>query len=351
MPTREATHGVAAAPPPPEQPTHVVIVTLDGARPREIFEGVDPELARAQGLPEAAVVAAHTLLPNLSELMGAGAVFGSAADGAPMQASGPNFVSLPGYTELMTGRGPSSCADNGCRWVGEHTLVDDLTRARGCRSERAAVVSSWPDIGRVVALRAECATVSSGRHGGSNRERFEASPRLARALERGEKVDPFPGVGDFRPDRLTAPLAIGYLEEHAPDFLFLALGETDEYAHRGDYRGYLAALREADRSIGELRRVLATLEAKGHRTALFVTADHGRARSFRDHGERYPESASIWLVAAGSAITRPAAPSRRAHRLADVAPTVRRLLGLADDRSERAGEPFSELVGARLATR
>lgn len=324
--------------------THVVIVTLDGARGHELFGGADAELAARHGLKPEERLSARELAPNLWALVEGGAVV-LGAPGAPMRASGPNFVSLPGYAEIMTGRGPSCCRDNDCRWVSEPTLIDDLALAHGGDGSLAAVVSSWPDIGRVVAMDARGAAISTGRNGGVNLERFRATPALAAELERARRLDPYPGLGDFRPDRETGELGVAYFERWQPSFLFVGLGESDEYAHRGDYRGYLRAISEGDRTIGALWRALGHVARLGDRTALFVTVDHGRARSFRDHGSGYPESAAVWLVAAGTEIQGSGAPQAgKLRRLADIAPTVRLLFGLEPRLSERSGEVLSELL-------
>jgi hypothetical protein len=232
--------------------------------------------------------------------------------------------------------------------VSEPTLIDDISVRFGCRPEAAAVITSWPDIGRVAATRPDCTTMSSGRHGGFHLERFRPSEADAARFDADARADPFPGHGDFRPDHLTGARALDYLERYEPRFLFLGLGETDEYAHRGDYRGYLSALTEADRWVFALARALGRLAERGRRTALFVTADHGRARSFREHGAAYPESADVWLVAAGTEIApRAFSTVGRARRLADVTPTARHLLGLAPDRSERAGTALLEIIDER----
>src|SRR5687767_7785163 len=44
---------------------HVVLVAVDGVRWQDVFEGVDPELAGRHGVPDADVVAARALIPNL----------------------------------------------------------------------------------------------------------------------------------------------------------------------------------------------------------------------------------------------------------------------------------------------
>ena len=84
--------------------------------------------------------------------------------------------------------------------------------------------------------------------------------------------------------RYTAALALHYLATERPRFLFLGLGEPDEQAHRGSYGGYLDALRQADGIIDELVHTLDRMGERGQRTSVFITADHGRAVDFRDHG-------------------------------------------------------------------
>jgi arylsulfatase A-like enzyme len=79
-------------------------------------------------------------------------------------------------------------------------------------------------------------------------------------------------------------------------------------------------------------------------TTLFVTADHGRARNFRDHGGFAPESGRVWLVAAGPAIAaRGHVASPHERRLADIAPTLRAIAGLPADEAKNAGDVLTEL--------
>jgi phosphopentomutase len=171
-------------------------------------------------------------------------------------------------------------------------------------------------------------------------------------LDAGAEAGPFPGLGDFRRDRETAALALHFLRAKRPRFLFLGLGETDEYAHRNDYRGYLHALVQSDRVIGEVAAALAELEADGRRTTLFVTTDHGRSASFTGHGESAPESADVWLVASGFGIgARGPVSGAGPRRLADVATTIRLLAGVGEPHVSSA--PLTELLDAgaeRLAS-
>ncbi|MEI9938761.1 MAG: alkaline phosphatase family protein [Pseudomonadota bacterium] len=293
----------------------IVVVTLDGVRWHEVFEGVDAALAASHGLAPSEVVGAAELTPNLHRIVAThGAALGAPGYGATISASGPNFVSLPGYAELLSGRRATRCRDNQCTGSGARTLLDEFDAVSARDASQVALFTSWPDIARV-------------------------------ASERGVVAEPLPRSASFRPDAVTADLAIAHLKAHPPRFLFLGLGEPDEFGHQNDYAGYLKALRRADARIAEVERELSRLAARGTRTALFVTADHGRADSFVEHGSKFPESARVWLIATGSAVRATGfvlAPSQR--RLADLAPTVRQIAGLPRDLDPEAGMPLSELL-------
>ncbi|HVW24597.1 MAG TPA: hypothetical protein VHC69_04475 [Polyangiaceae bacterium] len=353
-----------AAPPaatPPQATTHVerglgartaVLVAIDGVRWQEIFGGVDPALANAKGLaPEERVDAAH-LVPNLYRLMTRdGAVVGGPSAAMPMRASGPNFVSLPGYMEMLTGRSDTGCTSNLCGDVPFSTIADDVADRGGL----AAVVASWPGINHAAAATRGHVVMSIGRSGGENRFAFEDDPNVAALLREGESAGPAPGEEDFRQDESTGNIACSYLESHRPTFLFVGLGETDEYAHQGDYRGYLSALHEADAVVGRLTAEVAAMNADGHPSTLLVTTDHGRASTFNTHGGDSPESSRVWLIATGSGILARGTTSSAAPRhLSDVSQTLRRVLGLPRVQAAPAGHVLTELFAApdsALATR
>ena len=196
-------------------------------------------------------------------------------------------------------------------------------RPRSLTRSRRSLVSfrrTWPSSPRGPISdasrprRPDRIAMSTGRNGGPTRELFRRDPVGRALVDEAATVSPEPGAGDFRPDRHTARIATRHLETAQPRFLFVSLGEPDEYAHRGDYRGYLRALRAADLAIGDIARALRERAHQGSRTVLFVTADHGRADDFRNHGREHPESARVWLLAWGTEVSRK--PLRRRGRAA-----------------------------------
>ncbi len=343
-PAAGCTTPPAAAPPDQPAAYAVVLVVLDGVRWQEVFDGVDPAMARRYGLGADEVTGAAELMPVLhAALIDRGVAVGAEGFGPAMRASGPHYVSLPGYTEILTGRLPERCADNACSAVDEPTLADEVAVAAG--GDGSAVIASWESLERAATCGKGEVLVSAGRHHGRGLDRLGDDEAMAALLAEGAEASSAPGIGDFRPDRFTAEVALRYLATRSPRFLFIGLGEPDEYAHRDDYRGYLDSLRAADRFIGRLAETLSGMGERGARTVVVVTTDHGRSDNFRDHGGFAPESGRVWLVAAGPGVRHAGLlGSRVAHRLADVAPTLRLLLGLAPDPRGSAGKPIEEAL-------
>jgi hypothetical protein len=311
----------------PAQIDRIILVTVDGVRAKDVLgEG------------------ARQRLPNLWRLVERGVALGAPGYGAPIVASGPRFVSLPGYREILTGRRGNGCTDNECAPLAEPSLLDDARAALGLHGDDVALVASWPTLQRAATNDPTAVAMSVGRHGGPTRARFAVDDAATALLARGEATLSFPGEDDYRPDAVTAPLALAYLHARQPHLLVVSLGDTDEWAHRGRVADYFAALAAVDDFLGQLATEVAALDADGGRTLVVVTSDHGRAANFRDHG-RQPESQPVWIVAAGGPIVARglvAAASQR--RLCDIAPTLRLWLGLDADLSPRAGLPIPELT-------
>jgi hypothetical protein len=169
-------------------------------------------------------VDARSLLPSLYAALDArGAAVGAPGHGT-IAASGPNFVSLPGYTEIFAGRASRDCADNDCAGATGPTLVDAF-RERATGDADVAVIASWGPIRRAATRDASRVVVSTGREVVTGAGVFEGDPLLRDVLARGAAADPRPGHDSFRPDRFTSALALRYLETQAPSFLFVGLGD------------------------------------------------------------------------------------------------------------------------------
>jgi hypothetical protein len=297
----------------------VVLVTIDGVR----WEDVGPPM-----------------MPNLNRLVRErGVMLGGAGCENDVRASGPNFVSLPGYLEMFTGQ-VSGCMHNGCAAVDKDTVLDEV-RSAAHRAGDVAVFSSWGRYANAVARDRGSIVLSAGARGTSIRAAKDDA-KLRDMLDYGLAHSGYPGWGDYRPDVHTARIALRYLETMSPRLLVVGLGDTDEHAHRGDFVGYRRALRRADDFISDLDQTLARMGEDGERTAVLVTTDHGRAKSLRSHGAAFPESQRVFVAAFGAGIAhRGVACATEPLRLAHVAPAMRALL--ADSDAVQGGPLAAEL--------
>ncbi|NUO48865.1 MAG: hypothetical protein HOV80_08415 [Polyangiaceae bacterium] len=316
-------------------PLTVVLIAIDGVRWQEIFEGTDPALLR-----EGKAKSAGELAPNIHALARRGVALGAPGHGAPFVASGPNFVSLPGYTEMLTGR-PAPCQENDCNERPSWTLLDAFASKGGA----VGAIASWTPISRVAASDPKLGAVSAGRNGGVTREKVRTIPGLAAVFDAAAIASPSPGHDDYRPDEYTAPLALGYLKKERPRFLFVGLGDTDEYGHRGNYDAYIEALGAADKFVGDVMATADAWRKEGHATIIVVTTDHGRSRDFEDHGRKFKESARSWLVAGGGPIpARGYVSSPRERGLRDLAPTLAAVGGVPMEVRAGSGRILYELL-------
>ncbi len=356
-PRREA-HSLTMSSLATEHPTEdraesaVILVVLDGVRWQEVFDGADRALSRPRHMNPLTLATPRDLMPNLYALIdgdgatganGAndahGLAIGAPGHGAEISATGPQFISLPGYIEIFGGKPDFRCERNDCVPAATRTIADQVRDASG--ADDVSLIASWPGIARAASAGDPGFVLSAGRKLVQQGETLRADAPTAALLDQGSQAGAWPGEGDYRPDAFTERIALRRLAIAHPRFMFVGLGDADEYAHRANYRGYLDALRASDAFLGDVMTTLRAMGARGQHTTLLVTTDHGRAHDFMDHGSQFPESGRIWLVAAGHDVRgRGLVSASRRYTLSDVAPTVRALLGIADGDAE----PISEIV-------
>jgi bisphosphoglycerate-independent phosphoglycerate mutase (AlkP superfamily) len=91
-----------------------------------------------------------------------------------------------------------------------------------------------------------------------------------------------------------------------PRVLYIAYGETDEWAHAGQYRSYLDAAKQTDAWIKQIWEYIQSDPFYKNKTTLLITTDHGRGDLVKDewtsHNNKVAGSDEIWFAAIGSQI-------------------------------------------------
>ena len=79
----------------------------------------------------------------------------------------------------------------------------------------------------------------------------------------------------------------------------IALGETDDWAHSGEYGHVLDSFHYNDQQFKELWDYLQSSPKYKGKTSIIITVDHGRGNTIKDwtdHGEKVPEAQNIWMA-------------------------------------------------------
>lgn len=343
------------------QTEHVVLVTLDGARHQEIFGGLDLELLRsisgktpveshpsykAFWAPDAEARRAKLMPYFWGTLMKEGSVAGNAALGSAVKVTNTHHFSYPGYSEILTGEAHDTVIDsNDARQNPYETVLEFVRRKLSLPRNKVATFASWQIFSGIAEHVPGATMVNAGVQRTESRD-----PLIQRMNEL--QFDARAPWDLIRHDAFTFDMAMDYLQRERPRMLYLALDETDDWAHDGKYDQVLDSLARTDRQIQRLWTWLqADPEYRGT-TSLIITTDHGRGRTtadWRSHGNKIPGADEIWM-----AFVTPASAKRGEWRdqppvfQNQIAATIARLFGLQfAELRPTAGVPIAPLFDVR----
>jgi hypothetical protein len=296
---------------------NVVLVTLDGARHQEIFGGLDAAIL--QSMDEKRPVEQHPsygkywaptpeerrmkLMPFFwGTLMTEGSIAGNPRLGSIVKVTNRHWFSYPGYAEILTGEAhDSEINSNDLKQNPFETVLEFVRRKLRLDRRQVAAFTSWAVFSGIVEHAPGSITHNVGA------EAWDIDDPLARQVSelQTEAFTPWPLV---RHDAFTFRLAMTYLKTERPRLLYLALDETDDWAHDGKYELVLDSLARTDRQLRELWEWLQSDRQYRGRTALLITTDHGRGRGvpdWRSHGAKIDGADEIWMAfAAPGAVSR-----------------------------------------------
>ena len=294
---------------------HVLLVMTDGLRWQEVFNGADPALLTkennggepvealreryVQSTPEASRAA---LMPFLwSQIVPAGEIYGNRSKGSEAYVTNGLNFSYPGYSETLTGHPDPRIKSNDNIPNPNVTVFEWLNRGwesePSARARQTAAFGAWEVIGGVFNQQRCGFTVNVGY------DPLTSIPLTPQVQVLNQWKAEAPHVWPDEPfDAVTFHTALEYLKTEKPRLFYLSLGETDDWAHGGQYGFYLEAAHRVDTYLQTLWEfVQADPEYRGHTTLIFLT-DHGRGAApveWKSHGVKIAESKYIFLAAMG----------------------------------------------------
>ncbi|HNU42046.1 MAG TPA: phosphoglyceromutase, partial [Cyclobacteriaceae bacterium] len=149
--------------------------------------------------------------------------------------------------------------------------------------------------------------------------------------------------GSVRLDAFTHHYAMEYMKKNKPKVVYIAYGETDDFAHNGKYDSYLKSAWQTDQFIKAIWDWVQSDSHYRNRTTLLITTDHGRGvlDAWRDHGSKVQGANEIWFAALGAGVSAigEAKGSEQLYQN-QVAGTLAALLGFKFSQDGKAGAPI-----------
>ena len=295
----------------------VVLITLDGARTEEIFGGLDADVftstlrenQRLEDQPAYKRFWADSPEARREKLMPFfwgtlvrqhGAIAGNQSLGSRVTLTNTHRFSYPGYAEILLGEAHDDTIKSNDRIRNPYpTVLEELQGRLELTKAQVAAFTSWNVFDAIVESRDGAITVNAGF------ERFDTPDAPTALLSRMQFETPTPW-DSVRHDIYTFRFAMDHLQRERPRVLYLALGETDDWAHAGRYDRVLETYARSDEYLRELWAWLQSDPEYRGRTLLLMTTDHGRGRTpkdWRDHGAKVDGAQNVWIAMASPATT------------------------------------------------
>lgn len=292
------------------QTENVILVTLDGLRWQEVFTGADNRMMNLEdggvrdllatrkrfwrGEPEAR---RRVLLPFLWETIATqGQIFGDPTQNAQARITNPHKFSYPGYSELLCGKADPAIDSNN-KFPNPHVSVLEWLHGKPAYAGRVAAFSGWDVVPYILNEERSGLFVEAA----YDPVTVAGSPERLAQLQ--QTFDHLPRYWEgFAFDAPTYARAKEYFVQKKPRVFYLALGETDEWAHGRRYDLYLQTARIADQMIADLWATAQQDPQYRGKTSLLVTVDHGRgrgARDWTDHNAKVDGAEEIWIAVLG----------------------------------------------------
>ena len=339
---------------------NIIIITTDGLRWQEVFSGMDSAIANSnlynQG--DSAYIYKNYWSNNMrirreklmpffwSTIQQQGQLYGNRLHGNKVDNANRYWFSYPGYNEIFTGYPDTAVNSNDYR-NNPHTNVLEYIHQQLAYKNKVAAFTAWDAFDRIL---------NEPRCGFPVIAAFDT---VSGKLNEKQKLLNTMLLNSFRPwksseclDMFTHYAALEYLETRNPKVLYIAYGETDEWAHAGKYRYYLDAARQVDKWIEEIWNYVQTHKEYKNKTALLITTDHGRGdknkKDWTSHGSNITGANEIWfaLMAPGLLAKGEVKQDMQLYQK-QLAQTIAKLLGISFIAKHPVAEAIDQIIESK----
>ncbi len=334
---------------------NVVLITLDGMRWQEIFNGADSSFMKQQQFLKDGRLKEKYWFNDLDERRKAlfpflwntvatkGQLYGNRMKGSNMNVTNDQWFSYPGYNEILTGAADNDRIHSNDKFYNPNTNVLEFIEKQKGFSRKVSAFTSWDVFPYIINDKRNGIFVS----GGMVQAQGTQTTEQERTLNKIMTSIPNP-LGDVRLDAFTFYYGLEYMKKNKPRVMYFAFDETDDFAHAGEYGAYLNSAHTTDGFVNELWNYLQSEPAYKGKTTMILTSDHGRGpgpEDWKHHGAKIAGADQVWMAVIGPDTAAKGDDTKGQYYQNQIAKTIAALLGFEYKNEKMVGEVVRNIVG------
>ncbi len=327
-----------------KEPPKVVLITLDGLRWQELFSGADSLLVgnkeyvgnidelKSDFWKNTAEERREALFPFLWKTVSKiGQIHGNRAKNSKVNLTNSMWFSYPGYNEILSGKADDENITSNSKINNPNKTVLEIINEMPKYKGKVAAFGSWDVFPFIINEERSGIPVNAGFEEAKGANLTEKEKFLNKLQEQ----TPSPW-GSVRLDVFTHNFALEYMKKEHPEVMYVSYGETDDFAHDGDYEAYLNAAKNTDGLIEELWNFTQNDSFYKDNTLFLITTDHGRGTqpldTWKHHGDNIKGADQVWFVAFGKGVKNLGEITKKEQLYSNqIAPTILKYLGVKID--------------------
>lgn len=336
---------------------NVVLILIDGYRWQELFHGANLKLLTnskynsmdsvqrlKQFWAEDLETRREKLMPfTWNYIVKHGQIYGNRTLGSKVNVKNPYWYSYPGRAEVLSGFVDEKINSNDYGINTNPNVLEFLNKQDDYQG-KVVTFACWGATGRCLNKPNSDMLINVPW------ENIEGD-NLTDAEVLANEIQHFAPktFGDVeRLDFEVYALAKSYIKAQHPKVIYLDFGDTDEYAHHGEYDHYLLDIQNLDAMIQNLWEMMQKDPFYEGKTTLMIVPDHGRGleEQWTSHGAWCPHSDETWMMVMGPD-TKPMGEIQNQQQIYEnqFAATIAKLLGFTyTARGRTIGAPIKSAL-------
>jgi len=301
----------------PHKTQNLIVVTLDGFRWQEVFNGADSVLLfnynytsvdsgwlRNKFWDTDYTVRRKKLMPFFwNTLVNRGKIFGNRKLGNFVDVRNPFRISYPGFSEIFTGYVDYNINSNLFGENPNYNVLEFINGQSGFRNNNVSAFCVWDEFSDILNSKRNGLNVICGAKDGMPASGYYLRDSMAISINKQlPSLGLYPVIGSpSNYDREIYALAKSDLVRTHPRVLYIAFLGTDTYGHLGRYDSYLIDAYNINLMLNDLWNFIDSSAVYKDKTTLFITCDHGRGNGAEwiSHGADVSHSEDTWFAIIG----------------------------------------------------